>query len=330
MPTISELAPKLAAARSVILTTHSGPDGDGLGCIAALGEILEAGGWRVLRVLPEGMPGKYRFLDPEGSFHPLAHVRDRIEREDWDLAIVLDTHQWSLLKGVGDSLKEAKVPTVFLDHHPQDGPDRPEVYGSCDAVATGVLVYHLIVDEMKRRLTPAAAEALYVSISFDTNSFKYIRSCPESLLVGAELLRVGVDSTRVYRNLFASNPLRKARLLGWVLTSAEFLAEGRLAYVVVPHSMVQSMALDRDDLRDSVNHLLEIDGVEIAVTLKETEPGEVKISLRSKGTYVINGVAASLGGGGHALAAGCELVGPLEDVFRRVTDPLTAILSPAN
>lgn len=326
MPPTRDLAPVLRAARSVLLTTHSGPDGDGLGCIAALGDTLRARGVRVLQLLPDPLPTKYSFLDPDRLFLPLENAGSELETQAWDVALVLDTHQWSLLRGVGVWLREQKLRTLFLDHHPQEGEDRPEVYGSCDAVATGILVYHLLARDLGWPISSFAAEALYTSISFDTNSFKYIRSDAESLVVGAELVRLGVDTTRVYRHLFASNPLRKARFIGWVLSSVEFLCEGRLAFVRVPHRLVDEMKLERDDLRDAVNHLLEIEGVEIAATLKETDPGEIKVSLRSKGSYVVNGIASALGGGGHALAAGLELSCTLEEAWQRLLSPLSAVL----
>lgn len=327
MLSTSALAERIRGSRNILLTTHAGPDGDGLGCIAALGETLEAQGHRVLRLLPDPLPSKYAFLDPKGQFKPIATARAEAEATPWDLALVLDTHQPGMIREVGEWLKGRGIPTLFLDHHPIEGPARTDVHGSCDAVATGVLVFDLVVRDLEWPLSPFAAEALYISISFDTNSFKYIRSSPTSLEVGAELLRRGVDSTRVYRHLFASNPRRKAKLLGWVLTECDFLCDGQLAFVLVPYRLVEEMKLERDDLRDSVNHILEIEGVEIAATLKETDPGEIKVSLRSKGTYTINGVAAQFGGGGHALAAGCEFSGSLEEAWSKLSAPLCHILS---
>src|SRR5690606_25530524 len=62
---IGELARLLDAAEAVVLTTHSGPDGDGLGCLVALREALEARGKRVLALLPDPLGSRYRFLDPQ-------------------------------------------------------------------------------------------------------------------------------------------------------------------------------------------------------------------------------------------------------------------------
>lgn len=322
-----ELAQSIEAADSLLLVTHAGPDGDGLGCVVALGRALRRAGKRVRTVLPDPPSAGYRFLDPEGFLISFADARAEVEAEEWDTALIVDTHQPSQLNGVDVWLEERGIPRLYLDHHPlAKGWSGPTVYGSKDAVAAGCLVYRLILENLGWKVDRPIAEPLYVSISYDTNSFKYLRSDPEALEIGADLIHRGVDTTWVYRNLFASNPMRKARVLGWVLSHATFEDDGRIGSVRVPHSLIEELKLERDDLRDSVNHILEIDGVEIAAILKETAPNEIKISLRSKGTVAINGVAASFRGGGHSLAAGCEFNGSLDDGWAALRPPLSELL----
>lgn len=322
---IGELARLLDAAEAVVLTTHSGPDGDGLGCLVALREALEARGKRVLALLPDPLGSRYRFLDPQQRMVVVDDVQE--DRASYDLALVLDTHDRQLLRGVDFWISERKIPLYFLDHHPiAEGP-RPEVYGDIDAVATGCLVYRMLKDHLGWKVTKAIAEPLYISLSFDTNSFKYLRNDPEALLIAADLIGAGVDTGWVYRHLFASNPRRKAHALGWILSHVEFSEGGKLAMVAIPHLLVDELKLDRDDLRDGITHILEIEGVEVAAALKEMHPESIKISLRSKGNYHVNQVARELGGGGHALAAGGEIEGSLEDASARVGSLLRSVLS---
>jgi bifunctional oligoribonuclease and PAP phosphatase NrnA len=312
---LGQLADRIRSVSSIVLTTHSGPDGDGLGSLVAMRRTLEDRGVRTFCLLPDPLASRYRFLDPDGRLHPLAEAPPEELVRPWELALVLDTHQWEMLCGVGEWLKGSGIPTLFLDHHPSSEPARAEVFGDADAAATGELVYRLLREELGWPITPEAAESLYVAISFDTNSFKYIRGNPTSLRIAADLITLGADTNRVYRSLFASNPLGKARLLGWVLSSMAFECHGSLAYVLIPRQVVEEMRLDRDDLRDCITHLLEIEGVEVAATLKEVAEGEIKISLRSKGTFPIGTVAARMGGGGHALAAGYDVRGTLPEAW---------------
>lgn len=315
---LKELAARISGARSVLLTTHFGPDGDGVGSTMALGEALEEHGISVTRLLPEPLPRRYRFLDPHSlTTHP-AEAKERLGERRWDLGLVLDTHQWELLEDAAEWLRTRTAETVFLDHHPQAAAMRPEVYGDADAASTGELVYRLLHQSLGWSITASVAEALYIAISFDTNSFKHIRSNPASLAIAADLVTRGVDTNRVYRHLFGSNSPAKARLLGWVLSSVQFDCGGRLAWVCIPHRLVDELGLERDEMRDSITHILEIDGVEVAATLKEMELGKVQISLRSKGAFPISGVAAALGGGGHPMAAGCDLAGSCEKAWVRL------------
>jgi bifunctional oligoribonuclease and PAP phosphatase NrnA len=321
---MKELTRALLAARSVILTTHEGPDGDGLGSMVAIGRAMETRGYRVLRLIPDPLPSRYRFLDPEGKLRPFAEMTPDEKAGPWDLALVLDTHMLEMIGAAGPWLRDLSLPTYYLDHHPScNGREkRPEVFGDTDAAATGELVYRLLRDDLGWEIPPEVAEPIYVAISFDTNSFKYIRCNPSSLLIAADLISRGVDTNRVYRNLFASNSLKKARLLGWVLSSARFECAGRLAYVLIPHSVVQELKLERDEMRDAITHILEIQGVEVAATLKELDRGKVQISLRSKGNCAVNRVAADMGGGGHALAAGCDFPGTVEEAWEALRGAL--------
>ncbi len=321
------LARRILAARTFFLTTHAWPDGDGIGSLVALGRSLEIHGHDVTMVLPDPLPNRYRFLDPKGTIHSWAEAQEGLADRSWDLAIILDTHQKDMLGPMGDWLLAPGRPALFLDHHPQEPPGRPEVHGDPDAVATGELVYRLIHHQLGWSIPPEVAEPLYVAISFDTNSFKYIRSNPASLLIAADLVTRGVDTNRIYRHLFASNSREKARLLGWVLSSVQFEFDGRLAYIKIPHQIVRELHLERDELRDSITHILEIQGVEVAATLKEMDPKEIKISLRSKGECAINQVANRLGGGGHPLAAGCDFNGTIEEAWSALRTSLADILN---
>lgn len=322
--TMHALAEALSSAQGVILTTHACPDGDGIGSVTAMRAILEARRMKPCVLLPDPVPRRYRFLDPEDRI-----LHARMPAGEWapllessDLILVLDTHQWYMLGCLAEPLRATGLPVLFLDHHPAPPGGLPGVLSDPDAASTGELVYRLAHDVLGWEIPLPAAEAIYVSISSDTNSFKYIRSNETSLVIAADLVRRGVDTNLVYRNLFASNSHGKARLLGYVLSSVEFDADGRLASAKIPLRIIEDLALEQDEMRDCIQHILEIRNVEIAAVLKECHPGEIKISLRSKGACDINEVAAELGGGGHPLASGVDLQGSLDEAWDKLRPPL--------
>lgn len=81
-----------------------------------------------------------------------------------------------------------------------------------------------------------------------------------------------------------------------------------------------------DGRSDTVLNLLgQIGGVEYIVLLKHQRENQVSVSLRSKAAPV-DGVAAALGGGGHAYAAGAVVNDTLENVRGRVMDLMKEVL----
>ena len=56
-----------------------------------------------------------------------------------------------------------------------------------------------------------------------------------------------------------------------------------------------------------------IEGVEVGVTLRQQPTGSYKVSVRTVTGVDASAICAHLGGGGHKQAAGCELLGSLDN-----------------
>ena len=320
------LAERIRGAHQILVSTHMDPDGDGIGALLALTLALRRAGTQVYPILPEPCPHRFLFLDPDRSLTSLPDDAEQLGCPRPDLALIVDTHQWSLVGRVGELLRAAEIPTLFLDHHPMDGDPREDVRGDATASSTGELVYRLLHSFLDLPIDARVGECLYASIAYDTHSFRYVRNSPSPHLVAADLLSRGVDATRVYRHLFASNPVGKIRLLGRVLEAVRIEEMGQLAWAELPFDWICQHDVAPDEFRDAVNHLLEIDGVEVAFMLKEVGRGKIKVSLRSKGRVGIREVAQSLGGGGHPFAAGATLHGDLAKARTQVIQELAPVL----
>ena len=72
---------------------------------------------------------------------------------------------------------------------------------------------------------------------------------------------------------------------------------------------------DTENLSDECRR---ISGVEAAALFVEQPDGQVKVSLRSMGAVDVCKVAAKFGGGGHKMAAGAHLPGPIENAKKLV------------
>jgi bifunctional oligoribonuclease and PAP phosphatase NrnA len=65
-----------------------------------------------------------------------------------------------------------------------------------------------------------------------------------------------------------------------------------------------------------------IEGVQVAVFFSEIAEGLYKVSLRSKGRFSVEQVAARFGGGGHINAAACRMQGDDNTVKRKLFDAI--------
>ena len=61
------------------------------------------------------------------------------------------------------------------------------------------------------------------------------------------------------------------------------------------------------------NLLADVEEAVMGAVLMESEDGSVKVSLRCRPPYDVAEIASELGGGGHPLASGCTLSGPLAE-----------------
>ncbi|MBD3161445.1 MAG: hypothetical protein GF346_04465 [Candidatus Eisenbacteria bacterium] len=326
MTGMKHLAQKIRAADHLLLSTHKDPDGDGIGSMLALARALRASGKRVDLILPDPCPERFRFLDPDRLLEWLPYDAAGFGGTRPDLAVIVDTHQWALLGHIGELLKLERIPTLFFDHHPLRDGRRSDVISDPNASSNGELVYRLLTNYLDLPIDQRIGECLYASIAFDTHSFRYIRNSPTPHLVAADLLSRGVDANEIYRHLFASNPVGKLRLMGRLMGAVKIDDGGRLAWVGLPLAWIREHGVCEDDMRDAVNCLLEIEGIEVAALLKEVGDREVKVSLRSKGRFEIHEVAQQFGGGGHPYAAGATICETLADSCGRVLERLESIM----
>ncbi len=320
MLTYSEFARELKQAKRLLIGTHQAPDGDGVGCQLALWNLLRSPEREVTVVTVGEIPERYRFLPGAREaldWNMLADERKPQLLQEHDRILIVDTHNLSMLGEMGDALAAVDRPLLFLDHHPIKG-DPPE-FILCDANASsaGEVCWH-VVKALALPITPAVATCLYLSIAYDTNCFKYLRRRPETHRIAAELVERGADSDEVYRSAFASRSLSQVALTGAVLRSYQLGEGGLVAWAVLDHDLIQQTKAKPDELRDVITQLLEIEGVEIALTFKDRGNGQYKVSMRSKGRFPVSRIAARLAGGGHLFAAGAHVPGSAEAVTQHV------------
>src|SRR5262249_8574478 len=86
-----------------LLTTHVRPDGDGLGSMLAMAEMLEQHGKQCELVVASVYPPRYDFLDPTRRINRFAPPGDRWRSAE--AVLILDTGTWNQLDSFGPFLR---------------------------------------------------------------------------------------------------------------------------------------------------------------------------------------------------------------------------------
>ncbi len=283
----------------------------------ALWHLLTARGVRAAITNPTTFPERYAFL-LRGSEHAdksqeaVKHLRRA------DAVVVLDISDVGRLGQLGAIVRETGVPVACVDHHASDGtlPPGPRLVDD-HACATGELIYDLS-RAVGWTLSPDAARALYVAVLTDTGGFRFSNTTPRALQVAAHLLGHGLDPEDIYREVYASAPEGRVRLLAEVLDTLVVEPEIGLAWVTVAPGALERHGVDAEELEGVAEFPRSIKGMRLALLFRPLANGRVKVSFRSVGDVDVAQLASQFGGGGHRKASGASLSGSLADAQARV------------
>ncbi len=314
MNSLEEVAGFLRKGKKAVICGHSMPDGDSVGSVLAMGLLLSELGIENYVVMPDPVPAMFGFLP--GATDVVTY--DCLPG-DCDLAVVLDCTD---LGRLGDELGEiiSKVPVVVnIDHHISN-----QQFGDCNyvnakAAASGEIVFELI-KIMAVPLTEAMAVNLYTAITMDTGSFMFDNTTAKTHEITAELIRTGIDTAEINKNLFEKKDFVQLKLLGYALNNLKTAGNGTVAWVTVPLEVMKELGANDEHADGIINYPRMLNGVEIGLLFREISPHRFKVGFRSKKRVDVNRLAANFGGGGHPRAAGCVVEGNQEDVEQKVVD----------
>ena len=305
MLTVSETAELLRSFDRVLILTHVRPDGDTVGCAAALCAGLRALG-KTAYLLP----------NPELTATTAPYARPYEAPADFlpDKVVSTDIATLGLLPE--NAKPYAGRIDLAIDHHPSF-----EHFGAAnivrpEAAACGELMYSILA-----HLGPITAEMalpLYVAVSTDTGCFAYGNTTSHTHAVAAALMATGIDYHTVNKVFFRTKSRKRMQLEGAMLSTAEFYDRDRVAVLSVPMSLMEKVNATESDAEDLSALGGQIEGVDCAITMRELRPDVWKMSVRTGARVNATQVCRMLGGGGHAAAAGCTVEAPWAEAKRQI------------
>ena len=313
---LAEAARTIAGADRLTMACHVGPDGDALGSMLALASAARDAGIEVVASFgtPFELPDNLSFL-PLDILVPPGDVPD-----EPDVFVCFDTGSPDRLGDLGPKAEKAQT-VVVIDHHVTN-----EGFGHVAVVdptvsSTGELTL-AILQKTGWAITPTVATCLLTAIVTDTGRFQYSNARPRTFEAAASLVAAGAPPELIGRHVYEETPFGYLQVVSAVTARATLEEDRRLVWSYLEPGDVERAGVaygDVDGLIDLIRLPRESD---VAVLVKQLEPGRAKVSLRSRGRVDVGGIAADLGGGGHHNASGFTFVGSVDDAIAAVRDRL--------
>lgn len=311
--TYTEAAELLRRQDNILILTHRRPDGDTIGCGVGLCAALRELG-KTAWLLPNAdasslfTPYLEGYLAPEGFSPAFVVSVDMAGR-----GLFPENARCWLERGVD----------LAIDHHPSNEGFGRENCVDPGRAACGELIYDII--RQWGPVSPAAALPLYLAVSTDTGCFVYSNTTADTHRVAAALMDTGIDYRSVNKRQFRTKSFKRLRLEAMITEDMALFDSGAIAIAAVTLDMMKALNIHEEDIEDIAAFAGQIEGVETAVTIRELRSGECKLSVRTSAGLNASAVCALLGGGGHAAAAGCSVMGTVADAKAAILDAIRRV-----
>lgn len=310
---ISALGKYLGSCSKVAVVSHQRPDGDALGCVAAVCRFLSAClGKQAVALLSADIAPTLEFIVDGVERNSDASVLDTC-----DLVWVLDLNGLHRTGAFQQELRACKAPRILVDHHLNPRLDEFDLVFSSIEVSSACELLYWILKDLSGGCASLPTEVLYplmCGMTTDTNNFAN-SVWPSTLQMASELLAAGVDRDSIILNLYNSYRENRVRAISYLL-SEKLVLDGPFAYIIINAEDRARFELCEGETEGLVNIPLSIGRVRMSAVFTEDE-GFFRVSVRSKKGTSANVFAGEyFHGGGHEQAAGGRILMP-EDIDDR-------------
>ena len=315
--TYTEAAAWLKDHDRYLVLTHKRPDGDTIGCAAALCLGLRGLG-KTAHICPG--TGETHLFTPylEGLLAPEGYEPETV--------VSVDIAARGLFTKSGQPWLERGI-DLAIDHHPSQEFFAKETCLDAGRAACGEIIYD-ILNELGQ-VNGETAVPLYVAVSTDTGCFQYSNTTADTHRVAAALMDTGIDVFPLNKRHFRTKTWARLQVERLIVERMHRYEDGKVAVAPVSLSLMDEAGATEEDMEDIAAFLGQIEGVETSVTIRELEDEACKLSVRTSGGLNATRVCALLGGGGHAAAAGCTVDGTLEQAETAILDAIRQVESNA-
>mgnify|MGYP002713563272 FL=1 len=292
---LEQLKSLIDQADEIGVVSHVNPDGDNLGSSLGLARALRNYG-KDVEVLGHDTIDNYLKFLPDLEYYKNDY------KDSYDLLLILDASEFDRI-GDAQPVAHNSKKTAVIDHHLGGKITSDLNIIHPDAPATCQLVYE-IINKLDLPLDEKTASLLFTGIVTDTGRFMYYDTNRETFDVAGKLIDAGADKDFIYQALYQNKPIKTLKFETDLIANTEFI-ENKV-FAIASKDKVDEFGVQMGDSEHVVNILRDLEGIEVAMLLKEYDNGEYKVSMRSKGIDIAK-VARENGGGGHVNASGFSI-----------------------
>lgn len=307
----------IESAQRIALLAHEHPDGDCLGAALGFAHILDAIGKTCVPACADPAPQSFTFIP---GIERLQQSLGPVGEEPFDLVIALDAGELTRYGALYER-HHAFLDTITIlniDHHiSSQGCGRVNIIDPKAASTTELLV--LFQQQAQLPLPKDAAQCLLTGLITDTSSFQFTSTTARTMEAGAVVVGAGAIAETIVGPIYRTKSLAHVRLQAQVIEHIETAYNGRLAWSYATEKTLAASGATTDMDNNFSGFIRDIEGVQIAAFFKSyDEPNTTRLSLRCAEPYSAADICLSLGGGGHARAAGATIHKPIEEAIPMV------------
>jgi phosphoesterase RecJ-like protein len=315
--TLRQAEQLIQSAHHPLLVCHISPDGDAIGSLTGLGLALRHQGLEPILACSDPVPHRFSYIP--GIETIVQDVGD-----PFDLVISVDSSDLKRLGHFPQMPTFGNAPLINIDHHVTN-----LSFGTVNLVdprasSTAEVVLRLL-EHMTIPIDAEIATCLLTGIVTDTRGFRTSNVTSQVVEAALHLMKAGASLPYITHHSLNRRPT--ATILLWRAALAELRIEDRVIWTKIPLAMRRAIGYSGNGDAGLVSFLVSADDADVAAVFVESEDGHIEVGLRAVPGFDVARVALQLGGGGHALAAGCTVPGPLEEAQSQVLATLRSDLA---
>ncbi len=318
MTSASNIADYIKSQDNFLISSHVFPDGDNVGSVLALSEVLTALGKNHAVYLEGPVPAIYSWMPgADDIFDDITRAAKSVQDGGNGVTLILvdsgdidrpgmNFCKWYKLQNSLDILN--------IDHHISNSQFGTINWVNPEYSSVGEMLFE-VIKELGVKITRSIAQNLFVSIYTDTGKFSFSNTSARALKYAGELVEAGASPIKAFRNVYANRNMASFNLQVESFQTLTTWLDGTGCYFKVTQEMMERTETTIDDTEGFIDMIRTLKNFRIVVFFKEVAPGDIRVSTRAYAPIHASRMMAIFGGGGHPRAAGCRLVKPLEEAI---------------